>query len=111
MGDRFGAWGLDALIAVGGIGEIWRTTGPGGRIAAVKRLHTHLLRHDEARELFAMEQRLAMTLPRHANLTHAVDAGTVDDRPYIALALAPGEDLRRILAPVATGGDAPAAVV
>src|SRR5262245_18935998 len=103
MGERFGAWRLDALIAVGGIGEIWRSTGPGGAIAAVKRLHTHLMRHDEVRELFALEQRLATTLPQHPNLTHAIDAGAVDERPYIALQLAPGEDLRRVLAPVATG--------
>jgi eukaryotic-like serine/threonine-protein kinase len=99
MGERFGAWSLDALIAVGGIGEVWRASGPGG-IAAVKRMHTHLLRHDEARELFSVEQKLAMTLPHHPNVVHGLDAGEVDERPYVALSLAPGEDLRRIVAPV-----------
>ena len=99
MGERFGAWSLDALIAVGGIGEVWRASGPGG-VAAVKRMHTHLLRHDEARELFSVEQKLAMTLPHHPNVVHGVDAGEIDERPYVALSLAPGEDLRRIVAPV-----------
>src|ERR1041385_1784947 len=103
MGERLGAWRLDALIAVGGIGEVWRASGPGG-VAAVKRMHTHLLRHDEARELFAIEQKLAMTLPHHPNVVHGLEAGEVEDRPYVALSLAAGEDLRRIVTPLSTDG-------
>jgi serine/threonine protein kinase len=97
MGERFGAWQLDALVAVGGLGEIWRATGAGGLVAAVKRLHTHLMRNDEALEQFAVEQRLTTTLPRHPNVVHAIDSGAVAERPYLALELAPGEDLRRIV--------------
>jgi serine/threonine protein kinase len=33
---------------------------------------------------------------------HAIDVGHVEGRPYVALELAPGEDLRRTLAPAAT---------
>jgi serine/threonine-protein kinase len=68
----------------------------------VKRLHTHLVRNDEARELFATEQQLAIALPRHPNVVHAIDVGAVDGRPYVALELAAGEDLRRMIAPPAT---------
>lgn len=98
MSEAFGTWRLESLIAVGGLGEVWRATRD-GTTAAVKRLHTHLVRNDEARALFAQEQQLALALPRHPNVVHAIDVGHVEGRPYVALELAGGEDLRRIVAP------------
>jgi len=110
VAEPFGAWQLESLIAVGGLGEVWRAT-RGGEVAAVKRLHTHLARNADARAQFALEQRLARELPRHPNVIHGDDAGDVDGRPYVALDLVPGADLRRILAPPATRDNAsPAAV-
>src|SRR5665647_2964786 len=99
--ERFGDWQLEALIAVGGLGEVWRAT-QGDRTRALKRLHTHLARNEEGRTQFAVEQQLATTLPRHPNVVHADEVGDVDGRPYIALELAPGEDLRRLIAPPVT---------
>jgi serine/threonine-protein kinase len=104
MSDRFGSWRLETLVAVGGLGEIWRATRD-SEVAALKRLHTHLLRNDDALAQFALEQRLATTLPRHPNVVHAVEADAVAGRPYIALELVPGEDLRRIIAPPPTPDD------
>ncbi|MBA3452134.1 MAG: serine/threonine protein kinase [Deltaproteobacteria bacterium] len=98
--ERFGDWQLDALIAVGGLGEVWQATN-GDRTRALKRLHTHLSRNEEGRAQFAVEQQLATTLPRHPNVVHADEIGEVEGRPYIALALAPGQDLRRLLTPEA----------
>ncbi len=109
--ERFGPWQLEALIAVGGLGEIWRARRGGGEPVALKRLHTHLARNDEGLAQFTLEQRLATTLPRHPNVVHAMDAGEVDGRPYVAMELAPGEDLRRLLTPPVTRADpAPAKV-
>src|SRR5665647_2658583 len=102
--ERFGDWQLEALIAVGGLGEVWRAT-QGDRTRALKRLHTHLARNEEGRTQFAVEQQLATTLPRHPNVVHADEVGDVDGRPYIALELAPGEDLRRLIAPPVTKAD------
>ena len=96
MSDSFGAWHLESLIAVGGLGEVWRAR-KGDTIAAVKRLHTHLARIDEGLRQFAVEQLLATTLPRHPNVVHGLEAGEVDHRPYVALELIAGEDLRRSL--------------
>jgi serine/threonine protein kinase len=101
ISEAFGTWHLESLIAVGGLGEVWRAT-RAGETAAVKRLHTHLVRNEDARALFAQEQQLAMALPRHPNVVHALDAGAVDGLPYVALELADGEDLRRMIAPPAT---------
>lgn len=111
MSEPFGSWQLESLIAVGGLGEVWRAV-RGDTTAAVKRLHTHLVRNDEARALFAQEQQLAMALPRHPNVVHGIDVGHVDGRPYVALELVAGEDLRRMVAPPATPTNAkPAARV
>jgi serine/threonine-protein kinase len=96
--EQFGAWQLDALIAVGGVAEVWRARDANNDVYALKRLHTHLLRNDEATAQFAVEQRLTTTLPRHRNVVHGVTGGNVAGRPYIALELAPGEELRRIAA-------------
>jgi len=99
MSGRFGSWQLECLVAVGGLGEIWRATRPGTATSAIKRLHTHLVRNEEGRAQFSLEQKLALELPRHANVVHGIEAGEVEGRPYIALELAGGEDLRRILMP------------
>jgi len=104
MAERFGAWQLESLVADGGIGEVWRAR-RGSDVSALKRLHTHLARNDEARAQFAVEQQLATTLPPHPNVIHALEASDVDGRPYVALELVHGEDLRRIVAPPATRDD------
>lgn len=95
---RFGTWELDGLVAVGGVAEIWRGT-KDGVAAAVKAMHTHLVRNDDARTQFAIEQRLTTELPPHPGVVRGLEAGDVDGRPYVAMELAPGEDLRRMLGP------------
>jgi serine/threonine protein kinase len=102
MSEHFGRWRLESIIAVGGLGEIWRAR-RSDAVAAVKRLHTHLLRNEAVRAQFTVEQRLTTELPRHPGVVHAIETGAIADRPYLALELAPGEDLRRLLA---TGGEA-----
>jgi serine/threonine-protein kinase len=95
MSDSFGSWTLDSLVAAGGLGEVWRAH-RGETIAALKRLHTHLARNDEALRQFAVEQLLATTLPRHPNVVHGLEAGEVNGRPYVALELLSGQELRRL---------------
>jgi len=105
VGELFGAWQLESLIAVGGLGEVWRATGVErfeNVTAAIKRLHTHLTRNEDAREMFRVEQMLTMSLPRHPGVVRGLEPGVVEGRPYLALELAPGEDLRRIIAPPPT---------
>lgn len=97
MRERFGAWDLETVLAVGGLGEVWRARRDRA-VVALKRLHTHLTRVAEARALFELECHLATELPRHPGVVHAVEAGAVAGRPYVALELIPGEDLRRYLA-------------
>jgi serine/threonine protein kinase len=98
MSESFGSWTLESLVAVGGLGEVWRAR-RGTTVAALKRLHTHLARNDEACRQFAVEQLLATTLPRHPNVVHGVEASDVEGRPYVVLELLTGDDLRRVVAP------------
>ena len=99
--ESFGPWQLESLIAVGGLGEIWAARRMGGDTVALKRLHTHLARNDEGLAQFLLEQKLATTLPRHPNVVHASEAGDVEGRPFVAMELAAGQDLRRTVAPPA----------
>ncbi|MDB4952445.1 MAG: serine/threonine protein kinase [Myxococcales bacterium] len=106
MSEAFGIWQLESLVAVGGLGEVWRARrGSDSQIVALKRLHTHLARNEEGRGQFALEQRLATELPRHPNVIHGSEAGDVEGRPYVALELVAGADLRRIIAPPSSGND------
>src|SRR4051812_36705351 len=95
--ESFGYWQLESILAVGGMGEVWRATHPQFGVAAVKRIHTHLQRSQEAMGLFAAEQQLTTSLPRHAGVIFCHEAGAVEGRPFLALALAPGDDLRKAL--------------
>lgn len=109
MAESFGAWQLESLIAVGGLGEVWRAERD-GVVAAIKRLHSHLVRNDEARAQFAVEQQLAVALPRHPAVVHGLETGVVEARPYVALELAAGDDLRRMIAPPMTPSGPAAAI-
>lgn len=105
MEERCGTWRLEQLIAVGGIGEVWRASGNLGTrsTVAVKRLHTHLLRHEAVRAMFAKEQRLLCELPPHPGILRGLDRGErcgeddATDRPWVATELVEGVDLRRFL--------------
>lgn len=93
-------WRAEPAAPEGGARSTGAREREGGAVA-LKRLHTHLARIPEARELFSTEQRLATELPRHPGVVHAVAAGEVAGRPFLAMELAPGEDLRRKLSPPA----------
>src|SRR4051812_648320 len=94
--EPFGDWLLESLIAVGGMGEVWRARSSSEHVVALKRLHTHLARNEEARTLFATEQALAVSLPKHPNVVGGVASGAIDDRPFVALELVAGDDLRKV---------------
>lgn len=110
MEERCGAWRLEQLVAVGGIGEVWRAHGSGGSLAAVKRLHTHLARLPEVGEQFERERTLLCDLPPHPALARGLDRGEQAGRPWVAMTFAGELDLRRHLeGPQATRGGAPSA--
>jgi eukaryotic-like serine/threonine-protein kinase len=100
MEERCGIWRLDRILAVGGIAEVWQASAPDDsepRAVAVKRLHSHLLRHDQVRSMFERECNLALGLPAHPAVVHGIDRGEANGRPWLAMRRADGIDLRRHL--------------
>ncbi|MEZ4358631.1 MAG: serine/threonine-protein kinase [Kofleriaceae bacterium] len=100
MEARCGNWRLEGILAVGGIAEVWR--GVAAALAeppraAIKILHSHLLRHDAVRAMFDVERELLQTLPRHPGLVHAFERGELHDRPWVAMNLVEGASLREHL--------------
>lgn len=95
MEERCGPWRLERLIAVGGIGEVWQGRA-GEQVAAIKRLHTHLLRHAEVRALFETERTLLGALPPHPALVAGRGAGAQAGRPWVAMQYVDGPDLRQL---------------
>jgi eukaryotic-like serine/threonine-protein kinase len=102
-----GTWRLARVIAVGGIGEVWRAVSLSDPLqtVAVKRLHSHLARQEAIRQMFRAEQQLCLSLPPHPNLLRGLAADDDDALPYLVTALAPGADLRTHVqtAPLAPG--------
>ena len=91
--DRYA---LDALIARGGMGAIWRATDQVlGRPVAIKFLHEHLAGDPAARTRFEREARTAASLshPNMANVLDYLDG----ERPGIVMELIEGETLTQVL--------------
>ncbi len=99
MEERFGPWRLGRRIAVGDLADVSEAVrdDDDGPTLALKRLHAHSARDPEVRALFARECQHTLALPPHPGLIRGVDAGAVGDRPWLAVPLGPGDDLRRRL--------------
>lgn len=90
-------------LGEGATGEVHlaRATAPIGPLAvgrefALKELHEQLLPDDRARAAFAREALAGRTVDQDG-LVHVHATGETDGRPWIALQLVPGTDLRRVL--------------
>jgi serine/threonine protein kinase len=95
MEDRFGPWTLGRRVAVGNFADVTEASRDGGDVIALKRLHAHTARDPEMRALFVRECEIARTLPRHPGLVRGLETGDVDGRPWLAMDLVAGADLRR----------------
>ncbi|MFW6087583.1 MAG: serine/threonine-protein kinase, partial [Myxococcota bacterium] len=93
IGERYV---LQAEIGRGGMGSVHRATDVStGRDVALKRLTPS---ETDTRELFEREYRTLARL-RHPRIIEVYDYGVHEGRPYYAMELLPGEDLRG-LAPI-----------
>jgi serine/threonine-protein kinase len=97
LGASFGVWRLEARIAEGGMGTVYRAVRADGafpRPVAVKVLHVGLL-SESMRRRFLREPRLLGRL-EHKNIARLLDGGTTPDGiPYIAMELVDGEHVDR----------------
>jgi len=98
LGTMLGPFRLDAVIAAGGFGVVYRAYDTKlERNVALKLLREELAVDEEFRTRFLRESRAAAGLD-HQNILPMFDAGEIDGVLYIATRLVDGVDLRRRLA-------------
>ena len=97
-----GRYRLEAPIAAGAVGEVWRATDLVlGRAVAVKLLRSEYTQHPEILARFRAEARHAGSLS-HPGIAQVYDYGDADwpESPYLVMELVDGPSLARVL----TGG-------
>ena len=95
VGRTVGGFRLTGVLGQGGMGVVYRATGPDGRPAAVKLMLQAYLDGPEILQRFQREARIRI---EHPNICQVLGAGT-DEKgtPYIAFELLEGESLDRRL--------------
>ena len=104
-GTSVGPYRIVALLARGGMGDVYRATDPRlGRDVALKTLTSAERGDGHAVERFLQEARITASLD-HPNIVKVFDVGMSNGRPYLVSELLDGETLR---APIGRGPLAPA---
>src|SRR6476659_7673635 len=95
IGSTLGGYRVDALIARGGMGVVYRATHLAlDRPVALKVIASHLAGDPAFRERFLTESRLAARL-EHANVVPVYDAREEAEELFVAMRLIEGGDLKR----------------
>lgn len=97
IGSTLAGYRLDALIARGGMGVVYRATHLGlERPVALKVISRELADRDGFRERFLRESRLAASLD-HPAVVPVYDSREVDGELIVAMRLVAGGDLRKLI--------------
>ncbi len=97
VGRTFGSYEMKALIAAGGMGEVYRAVDTRlNRTVAIKTLPEHLSKDPERRERFQREARIVSSL-NHPHICTLHDVGMQDDIHYLVMEHIDGETLQRRL--------------
>lgn len=91
--ERIGPWRLEGEIGRGGMGVVaWARHVEDGRVAAVKRVHGHLVADEEARARFRREVALLQQIEASC-VARVLDAEVDSDEPYVATEFVAGLSL------------------
>src|SRR5262245_60259297 len=97
-GTRLGSYEIVSSLGQGGMGAVYRARDLKlGREVALKVLSPELASDSERLRRFEQEARTASSLS-HPNIVHIYDVGESGGLRYIAMELAEGETLRKVLA-------------
>jgi serine/threonine-protein kinase len=97
VGTRFGDYRIDALIGVGGMGKVYRTTARDGSQVALKLVKPDLARDEIFRRRFRREAWIAQSV-RNAHLVSVRDTGEHEGLLYLAAEFIDGTALDARLA-------------
>ena len=104
IGQRLGPFTIEAELGSGGMGTVYRATGPDGTVA-LKVVHPHLLATPGFFKRFLREAEIGKAV-RHENVVRTldVDALLVDDKQvnYMVLEYVHGKSLRQLLQDLGT---------
>ncbi len=97
-GTRIGRYDLGRLLGEGGMGKVFQATDIAtGRVVALKVLHAHWSRDEEALARFYREARLLSRLSSNPNIANFIDANEVDGIHYLAMDFVAGNSLHEVL--------------
>ncbi len=82
IGTYFGEYRIDALLGVGGMGQVYRATASDGKQVALKVVKEDLARDETFRRRFAREARIAQTV-RNPHVVPVLETGEHDGLPYL----------------------------
>jgi serine/threonine protein kinase len=82
-GQKVGSWQVESLLAVGGMGWVYKARSPRGELVALKLVKPDLARDPVFRRRFDREARIAERVS-HPNLVRVLDTGEYEGIPYLA---------------------------
>ncbi|MHC4932823.1 MAG: protein kinase domain-containing protein, partial [Planctomycetota bacterium] len=99
IGQHLGPHTIEAELGTGGMGTVYRATGPEGRVA-IKVVHPHMLASPGFFERFLREGRIGKSV-QHENVVRTMDCDQleIDGRPlaYLVMEYVAGKSLRQLL--------------
>ncbi len=96
VGTRFGEYEIDALIGVGGMGQVYRAMAGDQSPVALKLVKQDLARDETFKRRFRREARIAQTV-KNPHVVAVLDTGEVDGIPYLAAEFIEGTTLEEKL--------------
>ena len=92
IGQTVGAWRIESLIAVGGMGRVYKARSAEGQEAALKLVKPDLAQDSVFRKRFEREASIAQRLT-HPHVVPVLDTGEHEGLPYLAQRLITGGSL------------------
>jgi serine/threonine protein kinase len=95
-GESVGKYEVELLVAVGGMGEVYRARDPKGVAVALKILRRHLVASPQAADRFETEARAASAL-NHPNIVTIFESGESSAGLFIAMEWVDGPTFREVI--------------
>jgi serine/threonine protein kinase len=96
IGGRVGGYRLESVLGVGGMGIVYRASGPDNKQVAVKLIKEDFARDEIFLRRFRREARIAQTVS-NPHVVPVLDTGEHDGLPYLAALFIEGGSLERKL--------------